>query len=928
MSGRLLRLVRASSVLCLTLLGAREANAIPQPPHDAATHGIQCLDCHVPFASRNDPAAATGVAGAASTPTQLSDPGKAWVPDQWIGGVVTFVGGANDGQFRAITGNTATTLTWALPLPAPLAAGLAYRIGKTTYADIETNCRSCHNPAGQAPTFAKIGLHHTPNGDIGCGKCHDPHNVTPTSGGGGNGLIRETPRWPTATTPVVFPSGNANRFLGGAPAFNGICEVCHTQAANHRNNASGNHTHNKRLDCTFCHSHETGFGRNPPQAAEWATSAHADAMAPAFNNWNASGSIPTSCARCHSAEGYVDYLGGDGTAVDVVNNPAPTGGVVDCSACHDPSATARTSVTFPSGVVVANLGPDARCMVCHQGRSSTPTVDTYLAATPLATPDTVSAALRFQNVHHMAAGATLYGSVAQGGYQYAGKSYDVNNRHVPERDTCIECHNQHSLAVRLTDCRVCHLAVRQVSDVRNIRMYGSTGDYDGDGNIVEGMYRELDGVGTILLSAIRAYASRVAGAAIVYDPTTNPYFFLDANNNNLHDVGEVTYNRFTPRLLRATYNYQFYKMDPGAYAHHPKYTVELMHDSIDDLNAALGVNAVPFLGDREDGGHFDGSALPFRDWDATGIVPGEVRIAGGANSTSNCSRCHGGQAGFRYFLTNGVTAEVPATNGMECTTCHNSLRTFSVVDVPRVTFPGGAVLVAANHEDNLCMTCHQGRESKASVDAAIAANTLGFKNIHYLPAGASMYGSEVGVGYQYAGKIYAGRGTHPGGISCVDCHSPRNTRHSYDVLDNVGRCEGCHGSTDIQSFRSSDRNNDDYDGDGLAETLVEELAGTTARLYAAIQASARAAGNPLVYDTLTYPYFFRDTNNNGLLDAGENAPANKFVAWTPALMRATFNFQFVQKEPGAWAHNFDYMDELLYDGIQNLGGNLAGMVRP
>ncbi len=43
-------------------------------------------------------------------------------------------------------------------------------------------------------------------------------------------------------------------------------------------------------------------------------SAHADATALAFNNWNQDGQVPTSCARCHSSEGFVDYIGGDGSA--------------------------------------------------------------------------------------------------------------------------------------------------------------------------------------------------------------------------------------------------------------------------------------------------------------------------------------------------------------------------------------------------------------------------------------------------------------------------------------------------------------------------------------------------------------------------------------------------------------------------------------
>jgi hypothetical protein len=84
----------------------------------------------------------------------------------------------------------------------------------------------------------------------------------------------------------------------------------------------------------------------------------------------------------------------------------------------------------------------------------------------------------------------------------------------------------------------------------------------------------------------------------------------------------------------------------------------------------------------------------------------------------------------------------------------------------------------------------------------------------------------------------------------------------------------------------------------------------------------------LCYDPGTYPYFFKDTNGDKQCSAAETVAANGFVAFTPALMKASFNYQFSRKEPGAWAHNFDYMAQLLYDGIADLGGNVANLTRP
>ena len=36
----------------------------------------------------------------------------------------------------------------------------------------------------------------------------------------------------------------------------------------------------------------------------------------------------------------------------------------------------------------------------------------------------------------------------------------------------------------------------------------------------------------------------------------------------------------------------------------------------------------------------------------------------------------------------------------------------------------------------------------------------------------------------------------------------------------------------------------------------------------------------------------------------------------------------VEKEPGAWAHNFDYVLQLVIDSIDDLGGSVGGYIRP
>jgi hypothetical protein len=120
----------------------------------------------------------------------------------------------------------------------------------------------------------------------------------------------------------------------------------------------------------------------------------------------------------------------------------------------------------------------------------------------------------------------------------------------------------------------------------------------------------------------------------------------------------------------------------------------------------------------------------------------------------------------------------------------------------------------------------------------------------------------------------------------------------------------------------------DYDGDGDAtEGIGMEVDTMEENLYAAIQAyaSSTTGTSPTAYNGNAYPYWFNDANDNGQVDEGEEA----YATWTPALLRAAYNYQWVQKDPGAFAHNGKYILQVLYDSLESLGtGNVAGMTRP
>jgi hypothetical protein len=317
----------------------------------------------------------------------------------------------------------------------------------------------------------------------------------------------------------------------------------------------------------------------------WLASPHADASAEAFTHWNEEGAVPEDCAVCHSGPGFIDFVGGDGSAAGVVDRPAPIESPISCDACHNDASMALTSVTFPSGVVVEDLGSSASCATCHQGRESTDSVD---EATGGIDEDAVSDELGFVNVHYRAAAATWLGGAVRGGYQYAERDYAGRFAHVPNLDTCAGCHDPHASTVAEETCLTCHEGANALAEIRT-----TTIDVDGDGDTSEGIAAEVDTLHERLLVAIQTYAAEVAGTPIAYDPLSYPYFFSDTDGDGAAGADEAAYpNRYqswTPRLLRAAYNYQFVAKDPGGFAHNPHYVLQLIYDSLESLSEQVDV---------------------------------------------------------------------------------------------------------------------------------------------------------------------------------------------------------------------------------------------------------------------------------------------------------------------------------------------------
>ncbi|OGO27673.1 MAG: hypothetical protein A2136_00975, partial [Chloroflexi bacterium RBG_16_54_11] len=420
-------------------------------------------------------------------------------------------------------------------------------------------------------------------------------------------------------------------------------------------------------------------------------------------------------------------------------------------------------------------------------------------------------------------------------------------------------------------------------------------------------------------------------APIAYNPDAYPYFFGDTNDNGTVDEEEANsdngYASWTGRLLKAAYNYQLSVKDPGAFAHNAKYIIELLYDSTADLNTVISSPVDLSAAHRTDAGHFAATELAFRDWDGDGEVP------------ASCSKCHSA-TGLPLFIkeaaassdgVTGVTIAQPVSQGFQCVTCHDVTAEFAPFSIAEVKFPSGAKLTFGEGAPaNVCILCHQGRQSTVSVNSAIGdaepdtvVEGLTFRNPHYFGAGATLFGTEAKGAYEYADKTYLGHHPHVDlGQNCTTCHNV------HELGINTELCAACHGgATDPEKIRMGTT---DYDGDGdTTEGMAGEVATFVEKLLPAIQAYASGTiGTPIVYDAGTYPYYFIDANANGVADPEELTRDGLYVTWTPRLLRAAYNYQWFQKDPGAFTHNGKYMLQVLYDSLADIGGDVTGMTRP
>ncbi|QEM66780.1 hypothetical protein FO488_00465 [Geobacter sp. FeAm09] len=190
-------------------------------------------------------------------------------------------------------------------------------------------------------------------------------------------------------------------------------------------------------DCATCHYPNESDTQAAARVA-WSESGHGETTAlpwiPASNHlWRAAGvttsfatNVPaTDCVRCHTAAGFAQFVGADGstafTNVKAVATDGTVNSPLNCNTCHvNPLTSTSARLTVPavstyynisSAGVKAHLnatfpdvGESNMCIPCHAGRLSG-------AALVTAAPGLNFSNSSFQNSHYMAAAGLMYAKV-------------------------------------------------------------------------------------------------------------------------------------------------------------------------------------------------------------------------------------------------------------------------------------------------------------------------------------------------------------------------------------------------------------------------------------------------------------------------------------------------------------------------------------
>jgi predicted CXXCH cytochrome family protein len=278
-------------------------------------------------------------------------------------------------------------------------------------------CSLCHGGIndtwkGTAHAVATSRNLDDPDGHIQsfCLRCHTTGSTDGNAEGDGFVHLAKSSSW---TFPTELKAGNWDAMKAEdaqlAARANVQCESCHGPGSEH----GGTVTDNKMVttlnseQCLQCHD-APGHHIKPN---EWRDSKHftsvGDPTNPEHMNRGSQSNIYSDCARCHTANGFIDVFikSQDPPAQSYSNAPYEEPSAVGCATCHDPhDATNEHQLRLE----IKDL-----CASCHSIRVS-----------------------GYSGLHHSHQGPMLKG---EDGKEFPGYNYP-NSAHTSISEQCVQCH--------------------------------------------------------------------------------------------------------------------------------------------------------------------------------------------------------------------------------------------------------------------------------------------------------------------------------------------------------------------------------------------------------------------------------------------------------------------------------------------------------
>jgi len=285
---------------------------------------------------------------------------------------------------------------------------------------------------------------------------------------------------------------------------------------------------------------------------------------------------------------------------------------------------------------------------------------------------------------------------------------------------------------------------------------------------------------------------------------------------------------------------------------------------------------------------------------------------------ADCAPCH---SGSNFILkqspTNRWAQNNPLGNApVSCAVCHDphsANNPHQIRTLANITLSDTVSVIKEGGYGKLCMNCHKDRRDALDY-VKNPSNISSRLGPHHSNQTDMLFGmNAVDFG------LPVGKSSHMSATenACVTCHmapTPAEGQLGHNVLgghswkmtydngtpdnpaddvDNVAACSGCHGP--IKSFDDI-KANDDYDGDGSIESVVEEVTGLKEQL-----AMLLPPDGPSIV--------------TGKPDYDWTGKSDQEAARRKALVKAVYNYRFVDYDGSNGVHNAMYAINLLRRSI-------------